>query len=180
MVSDFVGSVYLRNKKTINKNINLYQKNWSKIEEKYFLLVDDLFSGYVWPKGKYIAYPTIWGMYPRFLEDKIFQIPYKYKKKNYVNVIIAHEMLHFIFYDFLFKEYPKYKLNKYSFFVWNISEIFNSVVQNSSKWLKIFKIKTISYPEHKNIINKLQKDFYRSDTIEVDKLIRIIIKNFNF
>ena len=178
MVSDFVGSVYLRNKKTINKNINLYQKNWSKIEEKYFLLVDDLFSGYVWPKGKYIAYPTIWGMYPRFLEDKTFQIPYKYKKEDYVNVIIAHEMLHFIFYDYFYKKYPKYKSNKYNFFAWNISEIFNSIVQNSSMWLKVFKTKTMSYPEHKNIINKLQKVSCRNNGIKADELIKTIIKNF--
>ena len=144
-VSDFVKSVYLKNKKTISKNINLYQENWLKIEKDYFLLVDGLFNGHIWPKGKYIAYPTIWGMYPRFLEDKTFQIPYKYKNRKYVSVIIAHEMLHFIFYDYFNRKYPKYKLKKYSFFVWNISEIFSSVIQNSPRWLKIFRIKSAMF-----------------------------------
>jgi len=175
-VSDFVKSVYLKNKKTINKNINFYQKNWLKIEKDFYFLIDELFHQQPWPKGKYIVYPTIWGMYPRFLEDKTFQIPYKHKKKNYVNVIIAHEMLHFIFYDYFFKKYPKYKSNKYIFFVWNISEIFNNIIQNSPKWLKVFRIKSMPYPEHKKIIKKLEKIYYKKKNIAVDDLIKNIIK----
>jgi hypothetical protein len=179
-VSDFVKSVYLKNHFIINKNIALYRENWLKIEKDYFLLVDELFNGWNWPKGKYIVYPTIWGMYPRFLEDKTFQIPYKYKKRRYINVIIAHEMLHFIFYDYFYKKYPKYKSNKYNFFIWNISEIFNCIVQDSPKWLKNFKVKTMPYPEHIKIINQLKKRFYKQNNIKADEIIRDIIKSQKF
>lgn len=179
-ISEFIDSIYQKNKKIINKNFNLYKKNWDKMEKDFFHLVDNLFNDYKWPRGKYIAYSTIWGMYPRFLEDKTFQIPFKDKKKEDINVIIAHEMLHFMFYDYVYKKFPKYKSNKYNFFVWNISEIFNIIVQNSFEWLKIFKVKSIPYPEHKNIIKKLEKIFYKNNNIEVENLIKIIIRNFNY
>lgn len=157
IVFDFVRSVYLKNRKVIRENISLYQKNWLKIEKDYFLLVDDIFDGCPWPKGKYIVYPTIWGMHPRFLEDKTFQVPYKYKNERYVSVIIAHEMLHFMFYDHIYKKFPKFKNNRYNFDIWHLSEIFNDIIQNSPSWLKIFKKKTMAYPEHKKYLPKMRK-----------------------
>ncbi|MBI5401275.1 hypothetical protein HZB05_00385 [Candidatus Wolfebacteria bacterium] len=177
-ISKFVNSIYQKNKKIIDSNFYLYKKNWLKLEKKYFYLVDDLFDNYKWPEGKYVTYPTIWGMYPRFLEDKTFQIPFKDKKKKDINVIIAHEMLHFMFYDYFYKKYPKYKSNNYNFFVWNISEIFNSVVQNSSGWLKIFKIKPKSYPEHENIVKILEKIVYKNNNIKAEDLIKIILSTY--
>ena len=176
IVKKFVESIYLKNYCLIKKNLSIYQKNWVNIKRNFYLLVDELFYQRSWPKGKYIALPTIWGMYPKFLEDKVFQIPYKHKNKKYVSIIIAHEMLHFIFYDYFDKKYSKYKSNKYIFFVWNISEIFNNVIQNSPGWLKIFRIKSIPYPEHKKIIKKLQKIYYKKENIIVDDLIKNIIK----
>jgi len=175
-IEKFVKSIYSKNKVVILTNLVKYRKKWSKIEKKYFALVKDLFKPDKWPKGRYIAYPTIWGVFPRFLKDKTFQIPYKYKKVGYVYVIIAHEMLHFMFYDYFNKKYSIYKTNKYRFFVWNISEIFNGVIQNHPQWLKIFKIKTLIYPEHKKIIKKLQKVYYGRENIIVDDLIKDIIK----
>lgn len=174
-VEKFIKNFYQRNNDTIRKNMLLYQQNWQKKEEDFYLLVEKLFKLKYWPQGKYIAYPTIWGMFPRFLEDKTFQLPYKYKNKRYINVIIAHEMLHFIFYEYFLKKYPKYKNDKYNFFIWHISEIFNTLIQNSPEWLKVFKVKTIGYPEHKSITKILERKYYKKDDWQVDNLIKDII-----
>lgn len=175
-VVEFVESVYSKEEDIIAENMSLYQKNWQKKEKKFYNLTGRLFNNNFWPEGKYIVYPTIWGMFPRFLEDKTFQVPYKYKKRKYVDVIIAHEMLHFIFYDYFYKKYPEYKKDKYNFFVWHISEIFNVLIQNSAEWLKVFKIKTMDYPEHKEIIKKLEDQYYRESDFSVDNIVKDIIK----
>jgi len=170
-IAEFVKEKYKKEEKIIQKNIKIYQANWKKVENSFFDLTDALFIDQSWPKGKYIAYPTIWSMFPRFLEDKTFQVPYAYKKEKYVNVVIAHEMLHFIFYEYLYKKYPKYKKDKYNFLVWNISEIFNEVVQNSPKWKKVFGLKSMGYSHHKKIVEKISKKYHKNEKINADLLI---------
>ena len=172
-VEVYVKNYYRKNKAIIEKNLELYKNNWKKIEKKYYDLVSLIFNKEFWPKRKYIAYATIWGMFPRFLEDKTFQIPYTYKNAKYVNVVIAHEMLHFVFYDYFWEKYPDYK--KQDIKTWNISEIFNTVIQNSPEWVNVFEEKSMGYPEHKKIVNYLSKKYYKKK-IKVEELIEDIIK----
>ncbi|MCF7820693.1 MAG: hypothetical protein K9M44_04475 [Candidatus Pacebacteria bacterium] len=167
IVQDFVFKYYFRNQEAIEKNIIIYENNWKKVEKEFFSLTSNLFSKTKWPKGKYIAYSTMWSMYPRFLEDKTFQIPAISRKKKVISFIIAHEMLHFIFYEYFLIKYKKYKSHKYDFFLWHISEIFNVIIMNKPEWQKILKNKDEGYPEHRKIIEKLsQKEYSLDDLIE--------------
>lgn len=177
IVQDFVYKYYSKNKKAIEKNIITHENNWKKIEKDFFKLAHDLFLDTKWPKGKYIAYTTMWSMYPRFLDDKTFQIPAISKKKKVASFIIAHEMLHFIFYEYFLNKYKKYKSHKYDFFVWHVSEIFNVIIMNRPEWQKILKNKDNGYPEHGKIIEKLSKKEYCVDelvdniVLEVNKIV---------
>jgi len=177
IVEDFVFKYYTKNKKAIEKNIILHENNWKKIEKDFFKLAYDLFLETNWPKGKYIAYSTMWSMYPRFLDDKTFQIPAISRNKKVVSFIIAHEMLHFIFYEYFLNKYKKYKSHKYDFFVWHVSEIFNVIIMNKPEWQKILKNKDDGYPEHEKIIDKLSKKVYGTDELinniilEVNKIV---------
>lgn len=67
---DFIKGFYEKSHEEMKKNLEIYKENWDKKQKDFNLLVQDLFGPRKWPKGKFIAYPTIWGMYPRFLEDK--------------------------------------------------------------------------------------------------------------
>jgi len=177
IVEDFVFKYYLKNKDIIEKNLLVNENNWRKIEKDFFDLASNLFPKTKWPKGKYISYTTMWSMYPRFLDDKTFQIPAISKKKKVINFIIAHEMLHFIFYEYFFNKYKKYKSHKYDFFAWHVSEIFNVIIMNRPEWQKILKNKDEGYPEHRKIIQKLSKKGYTLDGLmenimtEVNKTI---------
>lgn len=177
IVKDFVFKYYSKNKKAIEKNIITHENNWKKIEKDFFKLAHDLFLDTKWPKGKYIAYTTMWSMYPRFLDDKTFQIPAISKKKKVASFIIAHEMLHFIFYEYFLNKYKKYKSHKYDFFVWHVSEIFNVIIMNRPEWQKILKNKDDGYPEHGKIIKKLNKkecgldELIDSIILEVNKIV---------
>ncbi len=122
-VNAYIRGIYKDKAGDMAGNLKFYEKQWRAKENIFFGLIDKLFPGFLWPKGKYVAYLTIWSMFPRFLEDKTFQIPFKYRRKKYVNVIIAHEMLHFIFYSWFYKQYPRHRQSRYNYFVWNVSEI---------------------------------------------------------
>ncbi len=169
-----IAEMYRMNREAAASNFKRYESDWRKLEKRYFALVKELFPDTPWPKGKYIAYATIWGMFPRFLDDKTFQLPIKFRSKRYVSTIIAHEMLHFIFYEHIQRNYRQYKNIERNFLVWHISEIFNSLVQDSPAWLRLFKKRCMPYPEHEKIIAKLQKRYPDPAALGADGLIRQI------
>lgn len=175
-VIEFVRRFYKTHVMGIRKGTCTSKLSWERKEKGFYASVDKLFRDRHWPKGKYIAYTTIWGMFPRFLENKTFCIPYMHKRKGFVNVVIAHEMLHFMFYDYFLKKYPEYTSEKSNEFSWYVSEIFNIVVQNSPAWVKIFGVKCMDYPEHKKIIRMLNKKYYRKSSWDVDELICDIVQ----
>lgn len=170
----YVAAIYRKNKKTAARNMRHYERDWKKKKEVFFKMTDDIFQDFPWPKGKYIAYTTIWGMFPRFLDDKTFQVPMKYRRKRYIPVTIAHEMLHFRFYAYVEKHYPRYRDPERNFLLWHISEIFNILVINSPAWQKIFGIKNIPYPEHRKIIAELREKYRESSSFIIDDMIRDI------
>ncbi len=165
IVKKYIDVYYKINLAKIKEGALKAKKDWQDKERDFFNLVGEIFKNYPWPKGKYIACPTIFGMYPRFLKDKTFQFPYCHKKKNFIPVVIAHEMLHFIFYDYLYKYFPKYKNPKYNFKIWNISEAFNILIQNSKKWTDVFSQRAMPYPEHKELIMRMKRIFNKKQNI---------------
>ena len=177
IIQNYISSFYGKNVNEIRKDTVFIKYGWGKLEKSFYQSVDKIFRHYPWPKGKYIVYPTIWGMYSRNIREKTFQFPYKHYQKNYPFVVIAHEMLHFIFYNYFFKHYPRYRKGKYDLFVWHISEIFNVIIQNSPPWLKIFNTHVQTYPEHRKIIEQLQQRYYfNNKDIEAERLIQDIIE----
>lgn len=173
----FVKKQYLTYASQIKINCTYYERHWRMKEEKFYELTRELFGDYPWPKGKYMAYPTIWGMFPRFLEDKTFQVPYRFRNKKYINVVIAHEMLHFLFYDYFYTRYSQYQSDKYDMFVWHVSEIFNSLVQNSPQWREFFELPSDVYPEHEDILAKLAPLHTGRQAWHLDSLIQAIISS---
>ena len=172
----FINEKYRAKQKAMSRSLVQHKKHWEKIAPRYFSLVDALFGKRKWPPGKYIAFGTIWGMYPRFLEDKTFQIPFRHRTPMYIPVVIAHELLHFMFYDYFYEHYPRYRPSKYNFFVWHISEIFNTIIQNSPAWVACFKLKSLGYPEHKKIVTRISRAWYRRNERDIDVLMKQIIK----
>jgi len=174
-IKDFINKEYKKNSELMIKNIRIRETAWKEKEDTYFKLVNELFEEKYWPKGKYIAYATIWGVYPKFLKDKTFQIPVIRLSTDYAISVIAHETLHFIFYEYFLKNYPEYNMDHNSFFIWNTSEAFNEVVQNHPKWIKEFKFGCDIYGGREKIVRKLQIKYYKSDSIDSKALINDII-----
>lgn len=175
-ISEYIEKIYARDKERMFEWRQYCENLWNKNEDRYFSIVQGLFDSSFWKEGKYIAYPTLWGMYPRFLQDKTFQLPYTEKKREKLLFIIAHEMLHFIFYEYFFSKYPKYREGDYDFFLWNVSEIFNTVVQGSKSFPRDMNDPESAYPEHEDIVSHLQKEYKEVSRENVDTLIETIMQ----
>jgi hypothetical protein len=183
-IKSFIDNEYATNKVTLRENLNKIQAGWGEKTETYFRLASELFAEKYWPKGEYTACATIWGIYPRFIERRLFQIPALKLEKQFTMIVIAHELLHFAFYNYFLKNYPEYTMNENSFFIWNISEGFNEVVQWHPKWIREFGFGCDIYGGRDEIVKKLQKKYSKLDIIDsknlIDDLIIEIKKNKKF
>ncbi|MDA3840758.1 MAG: hypothetical protein PF572_06780 [Patescibacteria group bacterium] len=75
------------------------------------------------------------------IEEKEFSFPIN--KPGSSNIVIAHEMLHFITYDYLEKKYklePKECHDNDRLF-WEFTEAFNLLLENEKYWREIAKYK---------------------------------------
>lgn len=138
---------------------NLSQKTpkyLNKSQNDFFQIVDKVFCHYPWPQKKFTAVFSIFNFCPRFLDWGGFQI-FIYDNRNIQLFTIFHEMLHFIFYDFAKKTFPKKfkKMDTNQGKFWDLAEIFNAVIQDTPEFINLHgKIKNIGYPNHRELIKK--------------------------
>lgn len=128
---------------------------WNSVSSKALELIDDLFMHHPFPSTESIAYISLFDNNPRFIEDSSFQVYYKRENSNNT---IAHELLHFIFFDFTDKNIAKVStLSKNDGIYWHVSEIFNNVVLGTPKFKKLLSSKgDTPYPEHLGLLTKAQ------------------------
>jgi hypothetical protein len=180
LTENYIIQRYKKDKKQINHGTKEAQKLWRLIKKVFFKQTSEIFKNQKWPRGKYIAYPTIWGTYPRLLNEKIFFFPYDYGGKDFVSVVIMHEMLHFIFYEYALKKHPRIfkKLATESGIFWDLAEIFNVIVLTSPKFAQLYQNRKkliICYPQHKKYIKYLKDLWWQN--IDIDNWL---IKSFDF
>jgi hypothetical protein len=158
-INKYIDKYYKKYRKKLLKQKEIFDKFWKKNNKNFFKKVDKIFKNHRWPKGKYICYLSIFPCGPRFLKDKTFQSFYKYPLKIFLQQII-HEMFHFIFYDYVYTHYSKYKSKKYQQKLWEISEAFNQAILNQRIYPRLNgltkKIKKI-WQEKQNIDYLLKK-----------------------
>lgn len=172
IIVEYTKHLHKIKEKEIKKGVESIEKQWKKIEGKYYKFVENLFQKHPWPKGKYIAYASVYLMFPRDIEDKTFYFPYNNARANPLRTI-AHEMLHFIFFDYIQMHYSlneRSKLkNKNSKYLWQVSEIFNNVIENWKPYQDIFGIKenTKLYFDCDKLFAAMAKEWNKKQDIKV-------------
>ncbi len=165
VIGKYFDEYYSDHKKEMLKNVANIEKEWKKIEENYSKITENIFGGYNFPSGMYVAYVSIINCNPRFLDSKTFQFFYKKKTGDAIHTI-AHELLHFIFFDFVEKE-MKNNINKLSAeSLWDLSEIFNVIVLRSPAYEEIINKKYIMpYPNHRRYLKSFESVYAKSGDI---------------
>ncbi len=172
IVNNFVKQYFLKNEFEIKIGVRAIANEWMSIGRYFFDLVDKLFYDHPWPKGNYVGYASIFNMFPRDIEKKTFSFPYRKEDVSWAIKVIAHEMLHFIFFDYLNKVYRYTQntqiKNKNSNFIWQLSEALNNIIENSRSYRKVIPIKKLSkpYPGNEKIYKKLLAQWNKKNDIK--------------
>jgi len=144
IIESFVNNYYQDHQKEMQAVLLRTITNWDKINQKFYEKVETIFEGYPWSKDPYAGYLSIFNINPRFLENKSFQFFYLKSKTEILNTI-AHEMLHFMFYDYLEKSITP--INYPEETVWQLSELFNTLILSQDEFKKLGVGSNICYPE---------------------------------
>lgn len=163
---EYVSKFYRSHSEEIKNHSKKTSKNLNKTQDDFFKIVDKIFN-HPWPKKKYIGLFSIFDFCPRFLDSGKFQI-FLYDNRDMQLFTIFHEMLHFIFYDFAQKTFPKKfknaNTNKGKF--WDLAEVFNTVIHNTDDFIALHgKIKGLGYPYHKRLIIKGKKLWQKNQNL---------------
>jgi hypothetical protein len=176
IINSYFDAFYKKHTKYLKGQIKKTQSGWNKVEKRYFKEVTKIFRNHSFPKGKYWGYLSILNCNPRFLNNKTFQ--FFYYRPQWAIFVTAHELLHFIFYDYCLKKYPKIfkRLNPNCGLFWDLAEIFNTIILTRKEFEKIHQVKgVVSYPKHKKIVKKIERK-YQDKKIQLDDLIKDILK----
>lgn len=151
-----------------NKDLNVARKKiaheWKCISKQFFSLIGEIFGPRPFLQGKYTCYLSIWNCNPRDIKDRSFQVFYRI---NDPIETIAHEMLHFAFYNYVCKRFVRLRRKANSKELWELSEAFNTVVLNSLRWRKQLRIKgEPPYPELRRLAQVMRKCWVRNPSID--------------
>ncbi len=165
----YIKYMYGTHRAEMEKGVRTAGADWAKVEKQYFRLVDRLFKNHPWPEGKYIGFSTVWHSYPRNVSDKTFYFPYRHSSPKYANNVIAHELLHFMFFDYTRE---KYGLKEGSLlpgkpknYLWTISEAFNNVIEEWAPYKKIFKHGARTHQGVEEIFAKMNKQWKKKQDV---------------
>jgi hypothetical protein len=135
----YLENYYSDAKEFLANSVKKTEDKWRKVEKIFFKKVDKLFGGWPWPKGNYRGYVSVARNYPRYIKEKIFAFPASARLGRNPDVdlrVIAHEMLHFIEYDYLEKKFGLKPSECYSSdnTFWQFTENLNVLIENSNFW----------------------------------------------
>lgn len=174
IITEYTKYFYRVNKECIDKGVIETKSRWLKVEKKFYKLIDDIFQGHPWPKGNYTGFASIFRMYPRDIKKKTFFFPFSKQTQDPLGVI-AHEMLHFIYFDYIKKRYgvdegTVFKSENPNY-VWCVSEAFNRMIEDWGKFRKIFGFSDTKaqYKECANIYAKMKKQWNKDQ--DINKLL---------
>jgi len=181
IIKEYVKHVYKIKSKEIKEETKKAISEWRKVEIKYFKLVSKIFKNHPWPKGNYRGFASIFHMFPRYIDRKIFFFPYTHKIPKFANKVIAHEMLHFIFFDYINKKYGLRQDSKIkgqpNNYIWQVSEVFNNAMESWDPYKKIFKFGSRPYSGTEKIFAQMKKRWAKKQ--DVDWLLDKWLKNKN-
>ena len=155
----------------MNWGLKNVKTDWQKIETDVFAILSKIIET-DWPAKEITAYISINPIYPRFLDDCTFCVS---PDNKHSNIIIVHEISHFLYFKKFKEVFPKIKKDKYESpnKEWILSEIVTPIILNDPRLSKILgKNKGGFYDEHKmlklngNLVIKIIEDLYKEFVIK--------------
>jgi hypothetical protein len=176
VICDYVDDFYERNIEDLNTSLEAIQKEWRKDESDFFDYISCIFKDPEVSEGEYAGYLSIINCNPRFLHNKTFQVFYKHKSGT--NYVIAHEVLHFFFYDYANKRHSKMfaGLDENTGIYWDLAELFDVVAMSASDFMSNRYFENIHpYPEHAKYLDVVRSIWDKGHDID-----RWIVESYEY
>lgn len=167
MIDKHFNFFYTKHKKYLNDKVKDYQFNWNSVEKDFFSEVKKIFPNQIKKNIKYVGYLSIIDCNPRFLNNNSFQVFYFHTQG--VKYVTAHEILHFIFYQYALSNFSKLfkNLDTENGIFWDLAEMFNIVILSRPQFVKLHGQKNLKpYPQHNKYLNPLKKIWAKERNID--------------
>lgn len=181
IVSDVVVDYYDKNKELIDESIKKYKNIWEEYNDEYFdILCKYLNVDVNKVSEEFICEVGFIPVSPRYLNLNIFSTTVGIDNKNIIE-IIAHEILHFIWYMKWMELYPLCQKEEYECpnLVWKYSEMVVDFILNSKEINKVFDNKFLAnaydyfydLEENGELVMKHLEDIYKEE-ISIEEKIK--------
>lgn len=155
-IQKYTGQYYIEHKKEIAKSLFRFERAWSAVAGRYFVEIEKIFGALNFYKpNTIVALTSIFAC--GVVNDNLtsFQIWYKVKNIKEIKRHISHEILHFYYYTYIKKYFPRLAGN------WDMAEIFNVVILNLPQFQSIIGTEERGYEIHEPRFQKY-KDIWRA------------------
>lgn len=166
----------------MNFGLKNVKSDWQKIENDIFITLSEIIQAN-WPKKEITAFISINPIYPRFLNNLSFCVS---PDNKYSNLIISHEISHFLYFKKFKEVFPKVKRDKYESpnKEWILSEIITPIILNDLRMRKILvEDKSGFYEEHKMLklkgksVIKIIEDLYKEFVVKKKDFTEFLIRS---
>lgn len=185
-VAEYVYGQYSKNADQIKGGLQVIERDWREIEDKYFESIERVYPLGKWPEGAYIGYHTITYPCPRFLDSKVFQVRGADLGKYYL-FTIAEELHHFWFYEQIRRLYCPELSNtietgmyhlldkRFKVGLWDMSEIIVMIHLSQEPFSSMFPAKRELYPKHLPLYPVCRENWERSGR-DLEKFLELMLK----
>lgn len=132
-----------------------------------------MFHHFKFTERTFTAYPSIWPLYVQNVELSAISFPFD-RGVNDAIFVICHEILHSFFYEFVESRYLSKIKELDPSVLWDISEIFNVLVQERKDFLSITGIHPEPYPQHKQLYHKVKTRLEKEDNSSIEVILDIL------
>lgn len=161
----FVEDVYKKKITEISNCSNEIEVNWRKISPSFFNLASIIYKNTTLDK-EYILFPSVWGSFIRDFKNKRISFPYNQGVDKAI-FVIAHELLHIIFYKYLYENHPQIRNLIESKKVWDFSEVINVIIQEQEDWISLFITEPGVYQGHEDLYKKMSELWKDKPSIDI-------------
>jgi hypothetical protein len=165
-IEKFVQSIYEKNINEISNQSKEVKNRWKKNENDFFNLAKNVYKKDATLNEKYLAFPSVWSSFVRDFANKRISFPCD-RGVNDALFVIAHELLHVIFYQYLYENHPKIRNIIESKKVWDFSEVINVIIQGQKEWVGLFILKPRAYSEHEYLYEKMSDTWNKNHDVDV-------------
>lgn len=160
----YIDRYYLQHAADLERTRKDFAQIWRNVSSAFCLLAGEMFGPGFPPSGTYMCSVSIWNCNPRNIAHRYFQVFFRHMHPRET---IVHEMLHFAFYAYVFKRYPRTRHPDYTKILWELSEAFNTVVLNDPRWRKRLRLKRQPpYPELRGLVRTMRQRWAKNPSLD--------------